>query len=47
MTGERFWDTRNPTEKPDLVTLDILRQTYLVPTQRVGGAVAEAAARLA
>lgn len=37
VSGERFWDTRNPTEHPDRVTLDILRQTYLVPTQRVGG----------
>ena len=36
VTGEQYWDTRNPIEKPDLVTLDILRQTYLVPTQRVG-----------
>ena len=36
VTGEQFWDTRNPTEKPDLVTLEILRQTYLMPTQRVG-----------
>ena len=37
VSGERFWDTRNPTEHPDRVTLDILRQTYLVPTQQVGG----------
>jgi hypothetical protein len=37
VSGERFWDTRNPTGHPDLVTLDILRQTYLVPTQQVGG----------
>lgn len=37
VSGERFWDTRNPTEHPDRVTLDILRQTYLVPTQKVGG----------
>ena len=36
VSGERFWDTRNPTEHPDRVTLDILRQTYLVPTQHVG-----------
>ena len=36
VSGEQFWDTRNPTEKPDLVTLDILKQTYLVPTQDVG-----------
>lgn len=37
VSGDRFWDTRNPTGHPDLVTLDILRQTYLVPTQKVGG----------
>jgi hypothetical protein len=36
VTGPQFWDTRNPTEKPDLVTLDMLEQTYLVPTQDVG-----------
>lgn len=35
VNGEYFWDTRNPTEHPDRVTLDILRQTYLVPTQKV------------
>ncbi len=35
VTGEQYWDTRNPIEKPDLVTLDILRQTYLVPTRQV------------
>jgi hypothetical protein len=35
VTGEQFWDTRNPTESPDLVTLDMLKQTYLVPTQDV------------
>ena len=34
--GEYFWDTRNPTEHPDLVTLDMLEQSYLVPTQDVG-----------
>lgn len=37
VSGDRFWDTRNPIEHPDRVTLDILRQTYLVPTQKVGG----------
>ncbi len=37
VTGEQFWDTRNPTEKPDLATWDIVTQTYLVPTQHVGG----------
>ncbi len=36
VNGDYFWDTRNPTEKPDRLTLDILRQTYLVPTQKVG-----------
>jgi hypothetical protein len=36
VAGPQFWDTRNPIEKPDLVTLDILAQTYLVPTQQVG-----------
>jgi hypothetical protein len=35
VNGEYFWDTRNPTERPDLVTLDVLKQTYLVPTQDV------------
>ena len=33
--GEQFWDTRNPIEQPDLVTLEILKQTYLVPSQNV------------
>lgn len=37
VAGEQFWDTRNPIEKPDRVTVDILKQTYLVPTQKVGG----------
>lgn len=31
-----FNDTRNPTEKPDLVTLEMLQQAYLTPTQDVG-----------
>lgn len=35
VAGPQFWDTRNPTEKPDLVTLDMLEQTYLTPTQDV------------
>jgi len=35
VNGDYFWDTRNPTEHPDVVTLDILKQTYLVPTQDV------------
>lgn len=37
VSGEQFWDTRNAIEKPDLVTPGILKQTYLVPTQAVGG----------
>jgi hypothetical protein len=36
VSGEQFWDTRNEIEKPDLVTLEVLQQTYLVPTQDVG-----------
>lgn len=36
VTGEQYWDTRIATEQPDLVTLDILKQTYLTPTERVG-----------
>ena len=32
VAGQQFWDTRNPTESPDRVTFDILKQTYLVPT---------------
>ena len=37
VNGDYFWDTRNPTEHPDLVTLDVLKQTYLVPTENVRG----------
>jgi multisubunit Na+/H+ antiporter MnhC subunit len=37
VNGEYFWDTRNPTEQPDLVTVEVLKQTYLVPTQDVRG----------
>jgi hypothetical protein len=36
VNGAQFWDTRNPIEKPDRVTLAVLKQTYLVPTQDVG-----------
>ena len=35
VNGDYFWDTRNPTERPDLVTLEVLKQTYLVPTEDV------------
>ncbi len=34
--GDRFWDTRNPTPKPDLVTLDMLTQIYLLPREVEG-----------
>ncbi|MFM8533115.1 MAG: hypothetical protein ACKOEC_05920 [Acidimicrobiia bacterium] len=34
--SEQFSDTRNPTEKPDLVTMQMLKQVYLTPTQDVG-----------
>ena len=37
VAGEQFWDTRNPIEKPDRMTVELLQQTYLVPTQHVGG----------
>jgi hypothetical protein len=40
VAGDQFWDTRNPIEKPDLVTPEILKQTYLVPTQKVGSRLA-------
>ena len=45
--GDYFWDTRNPTEKPDRVTLDILRAD--LPRSHPGRrlAPADAAARLA
>ncbi len=36
VNGEYFWDTRNPTERPDRMTLDLVTQTYLTPTQDVG-----------
>jgi hypothetical protein len=35
VNGDFFWDTRNPTERPDLVTLEVLKQTYLVPTEDI------------
>ncbi len=37
VNGNYFWDTRNPTEHPDRATLEIVKQTYLTPTQNVGG----------
>ena len=33
VTGERFWDTRNPTEHPDRMTLEMVTRTYLNPDQ--------------
>lgn len=35
VTGDRFWDTRNPTDHPDRMTLDLLRHTYLDPDQNL------------
>ena len=29
VSGERFWDTRNPTEHPDRMTLEMVTHTYL------------------
>ena len=37
VNGDYFWDTRNPTDHPDMVTVEMLKQTYLVPTQEVRG----------
>ncbi|MGH9386800.1 MAG: hypothetical protein ACRD2N_21220 [Vicinamibacterales bacterium] len=34
--GDTFWDTRNPTEHPDRVTLEMLRHVYLDPNQHTG-----------
>jgi hypothetical protein len=36
VSGEQFWDTRLATETPDVVTREMLMQTYVTPTQRVG-----------
>ena len=33
VSGERFWDTRNPTEHPDRMTLEMVTHTYLNPDQ--------------
>jgi len=33
VTGERFWDTRNPTEHPDRMTLEMVTHAYLNPDQ--------------
>jgi hypothetical protein len=36
VNGDYFWDTRNPTEHPDRMTIEMVKQAYLVPTQKVG-----------
>ena len=33
VSGERFWDTRNPTEHPDRATLEMVVRTYVNPDQ--------------
>jgi hypothetical protein len=33
VTGDRFWDTRNPTDHPDRMTWELLSHTYLDPDQ--------------
>ena len=33
VTGDTFWDTRNATEHPDRMTLDLLTHAYLDPTE--------------
>ena len=33
VTGDRFWDTRNPTEHPDRMTLEMVARTYVNPDQ--------------
>ena len=35
VSGERFWDTRNPTEHPDRMTLEMVRNTYLNSDQNL------------
>ena len=35
VSGERFWDTRNPTEHPDRMTLEMVRHTYLDASQNL------------
>lgn len=36
VTGDRFWDTRNPTEHPDRMTLEMVTRTYLSADQNLG-----------
>ena len=33
VTGDRFWDTRNPTEHPDRMTIEMVTRAYLNPDQ--------------
>ena len=35
VSGERFWDTRNPTEHPDRMTLEMVRNSYLNSDQNL------------
>ena len=35
VSGERFWDTRNPTEHPDRVTLEMVRNSYVNADQNL------------
>jgi hypothetical protein len=36
VTGDTFWDTRNATEHPDRMTVEMLRHAYLDPDQNTG-----------
>lgn len=36
VTGDRFWDTRPPTEHPDRMTVEMLLRAYLDPYQHRG-----------
>ena len=36
VTGDTFWDTRNATEHPDRLTIEMLRHAYLDPYQHTG-----------
>ena len=36
VTGDTFWDTRNPTEHPDRMTVELFTHAYLDPYQNTG-----------
>jgi hypothetical protein len=36
VTGDTFWDTRNATEHPDRMTIEMLSHAYLDPNQHTG-----------